>query len=378
MKAKVETDQNSVRATTTTIGQGNQDLRDIPQSVTVVTEKLIEDRRADTLKEALHYTAGISFQAAEGGEEDIRLRGFSLTASGDIYVDGMRDPAFYERDIFNFDRIELLRGSASMLFGRGSTGGVVNQVSKLPFLDERQRGQRHGRQPAATCALTGDFNLKTCETSALRLNVMTTTADNWRQRDRQARHRADLPLGHRHAPTSSRLGYYYLHNHNGINYGMPWLRADDSAPISATNPGGLIDRSTRRTTTARRATTTPATRPTARSTTPTASSDGGQLNTALRHGGYDRDQRASDDPLLRRARPADGRRHQPDCPTVAPTRSTLDDATPLDPRHQQQGPGPDDDLPADRLQQHLQLVRPQATRCSPASTWRARSSTTTR
>ncbi len=52
--------QNSVRATTSTIGKGNQDLRDIPQSMTVVTEKLIEDRRVDTLKEALHNTAGIT------------------------------------------------------------------------------------------------------------------------------------------------------------------------------------------------------------------------------------------------------------------------------------------------------------------------------
>ena len=102
------------------------------------------------MKEALHYTAGISFQAAEGGEEDIRLRGFSLTASGDIFVDGVRDPAFYERDVFNFDRIEVLRGSASMLFGRGSTGGVVNQVSKQPLADRRQRGQRHRSAPAAT------------------------------------------------------------------------------------------------------------------------------------------------------------------------------------------------------------------------------------
>ena len=91
VKAKVETDRNSVRATTSTIGNGNQELRDIPQSVTVVTEKLMEDRRVDTVKEALHYTAGISFMAAEGGEEDIRLRGFSLTASGDIFVDGIRD-----------------------------------------------------------------------------------------------------------------------------------------------------------------------------------------------------------------------------------------------------------------------------------------------
>jgi catecholate siderophore receptor len=49
-------------------------------------------------------------------------------------MDGMRDPAFYDRDTFNNDRIEVLRGSASMLFGRGSTGGAVNQVSKMPRL----------------------------------------------------------------------------------------------------------------------------------------------------------------------------------------------------------------------------------------------------
>ncbi|HSW04124.1 MAG TPA: TonB-dependent receptor plug domain-containing protein, partial [Aquabacterium sp.] len=134
VKAKTETDATSVRATTSTIGKGNQDLRDIPQSLTVVTEKLLDDRRVDTLKQALHQTGGVTFMAAEGGEEDVRLRGFSLATSGDIYVDGLRDPAFYDRDTFSYERIELLRGSASMLFGRGSTGGVVNQVHKQAFL----------------------------------------------------------------------------------------------------------------------------------------------------------------------------------------------------------------------------------------------------
>ena len=131
--------KDAYRATETRIGKGKQELRDIPQSVTVVTEKLIDDRNLDTLKEALKNTAGISFLAAEGGEEDIRLRGFSLQATGDIFVDGMRDPAFYERDTFNLDRLEVLRGSASMLFGRGSTGGAVNQVSKVPrLIDEHE------------------------------------------------------------------------------------------------------------------------------------------------------------------------------------------------------------------------------------------------
>ncbi|MEY4584373.1 MAG: hypothetical protein RJB10_870, partial [Pseudomonadota bacterium] len=85
-KAIAAEGKDSVRATETGIGKGKQALRDIPQSITVVTEKLIDDRNLDTLKEALHNTAGISFLAAEGGEEDIRLRGFSLAATGDIFV----------------------------------------------------------------------------------------------------------------------------------------------------------------------------------------------------------------------------------------------------------------------------------------------------
>ena len=160
MKAKAETDQNSVRATTTTIGKGNQDLRDIPQSVTIVTEKLIEDRRIDTVKEALHHTAGITFQAAEGGEEDIRLRGFSLAASGDIYVDSVRDPAFYERDIFNFDRD---RGAARL--GVDAVRARLDRRRRQPGEQAavaRQR-QRSARPPSARGSylrVTGDFNLQ--------------------------------------------------------------------------------------------------------------------------------------------------------------------------------------------------------------------------
>ena len=292
VKAKAETDATSVRAVTSTIGKGNQDLRDIPQSVTVVTEKLMEDRRIDTLKEALHQTAGVTFMAAEGGEEDIRLRGFSLTASGDIYIDGMRDPAFYERDTFSFDRVELLRGSASMLFGRGSTGGVVNQVSKVPFLNNATEINTtlgsHAYQ-----RITGDFNVKLGETTALRLNVMKTDADN-----NGAGARIDKQGV---APTlrfgigtndEFMVGFYYLDNHNGINYGIPYLRRSGASATSAANPAGLIE-----------------------SIDPTANyglssdysnggatygmfnwthrfADGGMLKTAVRHGTYDRDQRS--------------------------------------------------------------------------------------
>jgi catecholate siderophore receptor len=233
--------KDSYQVETTTIGKGKQALRDIPQSITVVTEKLIEDRRMDTFKEALHSTAGVTFQAAEGGEEDIRLRGFSLQATGDIFIDGTRDPAFYERDTFNLDRLELLRGSASMLFGRGSTGGAVNQVSKTPYLENASQidttvgGYNYVR-------LTGDFNFKTSESSALRLTAMNTSADNngaGSSIDKNGGAAAfRWGIG---SPDEFQASLYYLDNHNGINYGMPWIKPHASDPASANTVNNKLD-----------------------------------------------------------------------------------------------------------------------------------------
>ncbi|WP_297654583.1 TonB-dependent siderophore receptor [Hydrogenophaga sp.] len=176
-QAEVPQTKNTLRTRETGIGKGNQALRDIPQSVTVMTERLIDDRNLDDFREVLRTTAGVTFQAGETGEEDVRLRGFSLGQAGDIYTDGIRDGALYERDTFNNDRVEVLKGSASMLFGKGSTGGVVNQVSKQPFLLDQHEvdytigtGNEH--------RVTGDFNFMLSEDSALRLNAMLHEADN--------------------------------------------------------------------------------------------------------------------------------------------------------------------------------------------------------
>ena len=169
--------KSSLRTTSTTTAKGRQALRDIPQSVTVMTEMLMDDRNLDDFREVLKTTAGVTFMAGETGEEDVRLRGFSLGQAGDIYVDGLRDAPLIERDTFNHESIEVLKGSASMLFGKGSTGGVVNQVSKQPFLMDQHEVDvtvGSGRE----LRVTGDFNLKTGEDSALRLNAMSHDADN--------------------------------------------------------------------------------------------------------------------------------------------------------------------------------------------------------
>ena len=171
------------------VGKTQAAAKDIPQSLTVVTEKLIHDEGKDTLKGALQNVPGITFEAGEGGRigDNIRLRGF--TVAGDIYLDGMRDIAQYNRDTFNLQNIEVLRGSASMLFGRGSTGGVVNQVSK-----QAHKGTASEINTTVGTGnylrLDGDFNVATSEDSALRFDLMSTDWDG--RADKAGTHRRGL------------------------------------------------------------------------------------------------------------------------------------------------------------------------------------------
>lgn len=315
---EVETEKTSketYQATTTRIGKSNQELRDIPQSVTVVTERLIDDRNLDTLKDTLHNTAGISFQAAEGQEEDIRLRGFSLQGSGDIFIDGMRDPAFYERDTFNYDRLEVLRGSASMLFGRGSTGGAVNQVNKEPFLMNQH-------EVAATIGsggyarTVGDFNIRTGDDAALRLNAMWTGSDAYGT--------YGAGLDKKGIAAAYRFGIgtadeflasiYHLDNHNGIHYGLPWLTPSGGGtnrilvPVDAENYYGAA--SDYNASVATYGTLSHTHR----------FKDGGELKTAFRAGHFERDQRASAIRFANAALQPGG---------LAVTEDTLSDATVL-------------------------------------------------
>ena len=288
-KAIAPEGKDALRATETGIGKGKQALRDIPQSITVVTEKLIDDRNLDTLKEALHNTAGISFLAAEGGEEDIRLRGFSLAATGDIFVDGMRDPAFYDRDTFNNDRIELLRGSASMLFGRGSTGGAVNQVSKQPrLIDENSVDVTVGSHNYKRAV--GDFNIQTGENAALRITAMATKADNngsgssIDKRGVAGTYRWGIGTADEFS-----VGLYYLDNKNGMNYGLPWIRSSSTE----TSAVGLL---TQADASAYYGMASDHNNGGAKSATASHThrfDDGSELKTMVRQGSYERDQRAS-------------------------------------------------------------------------------------
>ena len=96
-------EQVGYKAEKTRVGKTQQDPKDIPQAVTVVTEQLMHEKNATTLREALRNVAGVTFNAGEGGRigDNITLRGYS--AVSDLYLDNMRDVAQYNRDTFNLE-----------------------------------------------------------------------------------------------------------------------------------------------------------------------------------------------------------------------------------------------------------------------------------
>ena len=163
-----------------TSAKTKQLAKDIPQAITTVTEQLMLDSNADTMKSALRHVAGLTFNSGEGGRigDNIMLRGFY--SFGDLYLDGVRDVAQYNREVFHVEQIDVLRGSAAMLFGRGQAGGVINRVSKQPGLVDRTEvsatvgSYEYGR-------ITADVNKVVGENAALRISAMKTDAESSRR-----------------------------------------------------------------------------------------------------------------------------------------------------------------------------------------------------
>jgi catecholate siderophore receptor len=195
-------------------------LRDIPQSVTVINRAVLDAQAATSLSDAVRNVPGITLGGAEGGQigNNINLRGFS--ARTDLYLDGMRDRGQYYRDTFYLESIEVLKGPSSMLFGRGSTGGIINQVSKEPGLRDRNE--------VSTTIGTGgyvrgtaDLNRRLSETSALRVNLVGqdvgTTRDTLQNRDFGVAPSLRLGIG---TDTQITLSALIEHNHDMPDYGL--------------------------------------------------------------------------------------------------------------------------------------------------------------
>jgi len=123
-----------------TIGKGEQDIRQIPQSVSVVTRKQMDDQNVITIDDALEDAPGVALYDSPMGARYVYSRGFMV----DTYqYDGVNRSLYYPQansfseDMAAFDRVEILRGATGLLQGAGNPGAAVNLVRKRPLKEER-------------------------------------------------------------------------------------------------------------------------------------------------------------------------------------------------------------------------------------------------
>lgn len=232
-------EQDYAPGMTTVGGKEPAALRDVPQTVNVVNRAVLEAQAATSMTEALRNVPGITISAGEGGAigDNINLRGFS--ARTDVFRDGFRDRGQYNRDTFNIEAIEVLKGPSSMLFGRGSTGGVINQVSKKPAL----KASTDASVSIGTddyYRATVDVNRPLSETSAVRVSAfgqdIKSTRDVIRNQDFGIAPSLRLGMG---TPTELTLSALIQRNDDIPDYGVPLLASNGLGtvrkPIDAPN-----------------------------------------------------------------------------------------------------------------------------------------------
>lgn len=194
-------------------------LVDVPQSISVLTRDQLDDQSLLTLGAALRWVPGVSVGQGEGHRDQVTIRGNNSTA--DFFVDGLRDDAQYFRDLYNAERVEVLKGPNAMTFGRGGGGGVVNRVTKVPghqwLLNVDALVDVYG-----SLRFAADYNRPLGESVALRLNAFYQNAQTFRVGSDINRFGINstllVALGDK---ASFGLGYEYASDDSSVDRGVP-------------------------------------------------------------------------------------------------------------------------------------------------------------
>ncbi|HEX4030342.1 MAG TPA: TonB-dependent siderophore receptor [Terracidiphilus sp.] len=214
-------------ANSVTMDKFAEPLIDTPQSVSVVPLFVMQDQGVSTLRDALRNVPGISLAAGEAGAQgdNLTIRGF--TARNDMFLDGIRDFGSYYRDSFDYEQVDVLEGPAGIQFGRGSTGGVINQETKVPGAEQFENvDMQFGTD--LTRRLAADFNTPVSNRlggTALRVNAMAEEAGVAGRDAAELRRFGIAPsvsIG-LDTKTTATLSYEHLSADDTPDYGIPWL-----------------------------------------------------------------------------------------------------------------------------------------------------------
>ncbi len=202
-----------------------------PQSISTLSREELIDRGVNNLNDALRSIPGVTLGAGETSFQgnNAFLRGF--TTRNDQFLDNIRDFGYFFRDTFNDQSIDVYKGPSSVLFGRGSTGGVIHRVSKTPqpstFAEIEATGGLEGTRRATLDAnIAGDV-------AAFRLNAVAHRSEVEERDGALAKRWGAAPsfvLG-QGSPTTLTLSYLHQEEDNRPDYGVPWF------PGRIANPG---------------------------------------------------------------------------------------------------------------------------------------------
>jgi catecholate siderophore receptor len=209
-------------------------VQDTPQAITVIGAAQLKAQGVTSLEQALRNVPGITIAIGEGGTlsgDQFKIRGFD--AKDDVYVDGLRDFGSYSRDSFNYEEVQVLKGPSGAMFGRGTTGGAINTLSKQPKLEDFASLDAYAGSGEYYRALA-DINRKLGDSTAVRLSLMANDSGvvdrdlAYSQRWGAA---ASIGFG-LGTDTTLTVSYLHQHNHQRPDYGV----------VVVQRPGELIAR----------------------------------------------------------------------------------------------------------------------------------------
>lgn len=222
MTIKAGADDGYSPASSNTATKSNAPLRDIPQSVNVVPQQLLRDQAARSMEDALRNVPGVAFSSGDGQRDQVVIRGFS--AISDQFIDGVRDDALYFRDLSNIDRIEVLKGPSAVLYGRGSSGGLINRVTRKPKFRDTSGEAVLSLGTHQLRRVEGDFNMALGETAAFRLNLAREDSGSYRDQQFVDRHSFAPSLALKPgARTDVLLQYTKARDQRVTDFGIPAL-----------------------------------------------------------------------------------------------------------------------------------------------------------
>ena len=194
-------------------------VKDIPQSLSVISESQIEDQDLRSIADVLMYVPGATPGTGEGNRDQITLRGNNTTA--DFFIDGVRDDVQYFRDLYNADRVEILRGPNAMIFGRGGGGGVVNRVLKRATLKQHGEVSASGDSEGGV-RFTADIDQPLSDSAGVRVNGVYENGESFRRGVDLERYGINPTVGLLLGPdTRIDLSYEFFHDRRTADRGIP-------------------------------------------------------------------------------------------------------------------------------------------------------------